>query len=154
MTLSRRQVLGGGALFVGAAALGVILRPGRSGGGRVLGARSAVLESVSEVFLPEGEAAAVVAAVDRFLADRGDPVLVSELLLGLAVVEHLGGGWTRRFSARPLDERRSVMQAWSVSGLGVKRQLFQALRRLALFSFYADPRTWSSSGYDGPWVSP
>lgn len=152
MTLSRRQVLGGGLLFVGGAALGLALRPGRSAVGSILGDRLGVLEAVAEVFLPEGEGARVARAIDDFLVHAGDPVLVGELVLGLGVIEHLGGGLFARFSARSLDERRAVFAAWSQSGLGLKRQLYQAMRRLTLFSFYADPVTWSHSGYDGTWV--
>ena len=153
MSLSRRQVLGGGLLFVGGAALGLVLRPGRRGHGSALGERLGVLEAVVEVFLPEGEGPRVAAAIDAFLVASGDPVLVGELSLGLGVVDHLGGGLIRRFSARPLDERRAIFEAWSLSELGLKRQLFQAMRRLALFSFYADPVTWSHCGYYGTWVA-
>ncbi len=152
MTLDRRQVLGGGLLFLGGAALGLALRPAREGTGTALGDRLGVLESVLEVFLPEGEGPRVAAGVDAFLVDVGDPVLVGELLLGLGVLDHLGGGLFRRFSLRPLDERREVLESWSLSELGLKRQLFQAMRRLSLFSYYSDPVTWSHTGYDGTWV--
>jgi hypothetical protein len=108
-----------------------------------------------EVLLPEpARAAGVASDVDGALA-AGDPVLGGQLRLALRVLEFGGGGGlfsAGRFSRLPLEERTATLRAWSVSSLGMKRQIFDALRILAGFAWYARPDTWSELGYDGPWV--
>lgn len=65
----------------------------------------------------------------------------------------LGGKWTR-FSRAPLHVRTRLLRGWSDSRLALRRQAFQALKRLALFLFYtAEPDgrsnpTWSAFGYE------
>lgn len=155
---SRRQLLGGGLLLaggwvvaqaIGHRPLGSVPSPFLGAGGR------RTLEAALQAFLPDGAPVSEVAeGVDAFLA-QGDPVLGGQLVVALGVLEHLGGAGPlsfARFSRRPLGDRRAILEAWRRSGFGPKRQIADALRRLALFSWYARPETWGAIGYDGPWV--
>lgn len=158
--LSRRHLLGGGAL-AGLAWLGVTLWGHRAmpdAASPCLGAAArTTLTAALEVFLPSADLAPSVAeGVDRFLAG-GDPYAPAQLRLALGVLEHLGGRGVvphTRFSRLSLQDRAAVLSAWERSGWSLKRQIFQALRRLSAFSWYADPRSWDHIGYDGPWVKP
>lgn len=157
--LSRRQLLGGGLWLVGgwvlARAWGHRPLAGAPDGAFLGPSARATLQAALEALLPDGaDAAAVAADVDAFLA-AGDPVLGGQLRLALGALEHLAGVGpltTVRFSRMPLGRRREVLEAWRVSGLGPKRRIADALRRVALFSWYTRPETWPGLGYDGPWV--
>lgn len=136
-------MLGAVALAIGHAPLGPLDSPFLGSSPR------RTLVAVLEVLLPVPEEAERVAGnVDAFLVSD-DPVLGSELRMALGVVEHWG---LVRFSRKDLNARRATLVAMEHSSMGVRRQIFQALRRLALFSWYADPVSWDSIGYDGPWV--
>ena len=152
MRLSRRQlllgtgavgVLGAVALAVGHVPLGPLDSPFLGSSPR------RTLQAVLEVLLPvPAEAERIAANVDAFLV-TDDPALGAELRMALGVVEHWG---LVRFSRRSLEARRATLEAMEQSALGLRRQIFQALRRLALFSYFADPVSWDAIGYDGPWV--
>ncbi|HJN72572.1 MAG TPA: hypothetical protein QGF58_01445 [Myxococcota bacterium] len=152
MKPTRRQlVLGAGAFGVlGLVAVAVGHGPMNALDSPFLGnSPRRTLEAVLEVLLPVPEEAARVAQnVDAFLV-TDDPVLGGELRLALGVVEHWGFS---RFSRRDLESRRATLAAMESSSIVLRRQIFQALRRLALFSWFADPANWDSIGYDGPWV--
>ena|SRR5687768_1523917 len=154
--LTRRQLLGGGALLVGGFALAVAWghRPlGRGGGSPFLGSSArGTLEAALDALLPDGAPVQAVAEdVDRFLA-AGDPVVGGQLGLALAVLEH--GCGLRRFSRLDRAARTAVLEGWRVSSFGPRRQIADALRRVAMFSWYSRPETWAAIGYDGPWVRP
>lgn len=152
----RRLLLGGGALFAG----GWLLA--QAWGHRPMGALPSpflgssarrTLERALEVLLPDDAPVAEIALdVDRFLAD-GDPVVAHQLRLALGVLEHTAGlpGFAR-FSRLDRGSRAAVLEAWRRSALGPRRQIADALRRVALFSWYARPESWAAIGYDGPWV--
>ena len=149
--LTRRTVLGGGALFVLAwvTALAVGHRPLDAG------SRS-TLASALEALLPEGAPVdAICADIESFLA-AGDPVVAGELTVALRVLEHgsgLGVGSFARFSRRSRAARAELLERWRASPLATKRRISDALRRVALFSYYTRPETWPALGYDGPWVA-
>jgi hypothetical protein len=143
LPLTRRQLLGGGALLAGGFALAV------AWGHRPL-TGSGTLEAALDALLPEGAPVAAVAEdIDRFLA-AGDPVVAGQLALALRVLEH--GCGLVRFSRLDRAARVAVLEGWRSSALGTRRQIADALRRVALFSWYARPETWAAIGYDGPWV--
>lgn len=155
---SRRWFLGGGALLVGGTivAHAVGHRPMAERASAFLGSSGrTTLEAVLEALLPEGAAVGEVAeGVEGFLA-QGDPVQGGQLVLALAVLEHTGGVSLlsfSRFSRRTVEERRRILEGWRSSSLGTRRQIADALRRVALFSWYTREQTWPSLGYDGPWV--
>ena len=156
--LTRRQLLGGGLLLAGGwvVAQAVGHRPLGTVDSPFLGsAARRTLEAALQALLPDGAPVSEVAqGVDAFLA-QGDPVVGGQLVVALGVLEHLGGAGPlsfARFSRRDLGDRRAILEAWRRSGLGPKRQIADALRRLALFSWYSRPETWDAIGYEGPWV--
>jgi len=59
-------------------------------------------------------------------------------------------GRPRRFSTLPPAEQDAMLREWEHSGLGLRRTVLQALRRLVLSTYYADPSTHRSMGYLGP----
>jgi len=113
------------------------------------------LEAALEFLVPVPELAPQVAGdIDAFLA-QGDPVLGEQFQLALRVLEHLGGTGPfafRRFSRLPVERRLEVFDAWRRSSLGLKRQIADAIRKTASFSWYVRPDAWPDIGYDGPWV--
>lgn len=75
--------------------------------------------------------------------------LASPLANGL-----LEGRW-RSFSDLPLDSRTEVLRGWMGSRLNLRRQAFQAVKRLALFLYYSatdggENPTWSVFEYESP----
>lgn len=155
--LSRRTLLGGGVLLAAAYASAHVV--GRLGGrdpDAVLGPTArTTLAAAFEVLLPSGAPVEELAAeVDTFMGE-GDPVLAEQLRLALVVLEHAGGAGPlqfRRFSALPLEARAAVLDRWMRSSVNTKRQIYQGVRRAALFTWYARPESWADIGYDGPWV--
>ncbi|MCP4809420.1 MAG: hypothetical protein GY913_18575 [Proteobacteria bacterium] len=147
----RNLLLGTGALAVVA---GVIVavghRPMPSADSPFLGSSARqTLEAALDALVPiEGKSAALAAGVDAFLAGD-DPLLGAELRLALTALEH---GGLRRFSRLDLAGRTERLAAWESSSINTKRQIFQALRRVAMFSWYTSSESWEAIGYDGPWV--
>jgi hypothetical protein len=154
MEMTRRQLLGGGALllagYAGAMAFG---RRPWWGESPCLGATARrTLEAAFEALLDDDEAARTAAdGVDRFLAD-GDPVAASGLWTALLLLEGTASWGTSGFSRLAREDRIGILASWENSSWAVRRQVFQALRRTAVFSHYANPATWEAIGYDGPWV--
>lgn len=87
--------------------------------------------------------------VDRFLAGD-DPELAEQLPVALLMLEHSAG--VVGFHRMDLAGRSQVLRAWESSDLAHRRQIFQALRRTAVMSFFASPESWAAIGYDGPLV--
>jgi len=157
LPLTRRQLLGGGALLAaGWVTAQVLGRWPAPIGSPYLGptARRA-LEAAFDALLPDPTAAGEVASgVDAFLADS-DPVLSGQLRVALRLLEQAGGfrPWSNaRFSDRSREEREAILAAWERSRIGPLRQVAAALRKVAMFSYYSRPASWPETGYDGPWV--
>ena len=161
LPLTRRTLLGGGA------ALGLGWAVGHAWGHRPLASAApsspflgssarATLEAALEALLPASAPIAALAAdVDAFVAG-GDPVVGGQLVVALRVLEHAGGaGLLRfsRFSRIGVAERARVLQDWRRSRFATKRRIADAVRRIALFSWYAHPDSWEGIGYDGPLVA-
>ncbi len=148
MNLSRRQLLGGGGSLLVAGYLSAF-----AWGHRPYG--TTTLTAAFEALLPvEADAAALAAGVEAFVR-KGDPVLAGQLNAALVVLEHLGGAGPltfRRFSRLPKSERLQIIDDWRASSTVTKRQIADAVRRTALFTWYSQPESWSSIGYEGPWV--
>lgn len=156
--LTRRGFLGGGALLAlgWAAAFAIGHRPLGAGPSPFLGAAARrTLVCAFEAVLPTLEDAEIAAdGVDGFLG-QGDPVPAGQLWMALVLLEHTGGFGPlqpRRFSRLTLDERRAVLGSWQTSAVGLRRQVFAAVRKAATFAHYSRPDTWAAIGYDGPWV--
>ena len=151
--LSRRQLLGGGALL-GAAWLSVHVLGHRSMGqldSPFLGEARHTLDAVFEVLLPpEADQRSLAAGVDRFMADS-NPVTAEQFRMALLVLEHAGGASpvrTTRFSRRSVEERRAILERWRTSRIGVKRQIYQGMHKVTFFTWYSHPDSFASTGYD------
>jgi hypothetical protein len=148
---------GGGALAAGWVVGQVVGHwPLRPVGSPFLGsAARTTLAAALEALLPDGAPVEPIASdVDRFLAGS-DPVLGGQLVLALTVLEHTAGVGLlsfRRFSRLDRQARVAVLEGWRTSSVGLRRQIADAVRRLALFSWYTRPESWARIGYDGPWV--
>ncbi|HHO52759.1 MAG TPA: hypothetical protein ENK18_18255 [Deltaproteobacteria bacterium] len=130
--------------------------PSGASSGAFLGASAlGTLIATLEALLPGGaDARAVAIDVDAFLA-QGDRVLGGQLQLALGVLEHsaaLSPLASVRFSRLSVAQRRHVIETWRRSRWGTRRRIADALRRLALFSWYSRPEAWDAIGYDGPWI--
>jgi hypothetical protein len=58
----------------------------------------------------------------------------------------------KNFSDLPLPERRQFFAGFAQSSLKLKRGIYLGLKGLILFFYTDHPETWTSMGYDGPWV--
>jgi choline dehydrogenase-like flavoprotein len=99
-----------------------------------------------------------IAAVTRDLADPVTQAQTRQLLDLLSNPISAGAltGRLRAFADLPLEERERVLQGWSDSPVGLLRQSFQGLKRLACALFYSkhgpdgcNPN-WPAIGYPGP----
>ncbi len=152
--LSRRRVLGGGAFLVLGLLSGALFarRPLPQLDSPCLGSGPLrTLQLALAALLDDDDRAASLArGVDTFLA-TGDPVAASQLRMALRLLEH-GSVLFGRFSRLDADGRVTVLRAWEGSRVNTRRQVFQALRRLAAFSGYSDPRSWDEIAYEGTWL--
>lgn len=152
---SRRHVLAGGLSLGLLSGLGAWAwghrGPGEDLDSPFLGAQPrATLKAAFEVLLPDEAAAERLSIeVDRFLAGD-DPELAEQLPMALLLLEHSAG--FVGFHRMNLAARRQVLEGWESSSIAHRRQIFQALRRTAVMSFFASPETWAAIGYDGPLV--
>ncbi|MEJ7810595.1 MAG: gluconate 2-dehydrogenase subunit 3 family protein [Gemmatimonadaceae bacterium] len=100
------------------------------------------------------EAVDLAAAVERRLAS-GDHALARQVAALLAMFDHplagmLTTGQPRRFSALSAEAQDAALRSWEESRVGVRRTVFQALRRLILSTYYALPQAGRAIGYRGP----
>lgn len=107
----------------------------------------------------------VAQAIDAALPAVTDEASQAQLKLFLDVLEQplingLLDHVAKPFATMTLQERTTLLQGWAESTLPVRRQAFQALKRLAFFMFYAlldeqglNPN-WSATGYSGPPPTP
>jgi len=159
LPLTRRQLMGGGALLAGGwiAAQLVGHRPLADRSSPFLGSSArSTLHSAFEALLPDPTKASVCTEdVDAFLAS-GDPVMGQQLQLALHVLEHMGGmgfPFSQRFTRQSIDERRAVIHAWRTSRIQTKRQIGEAVRKVVLFTWFSRPESWADIGYSGPMVA-
>lgn len=149
--------MGGGALLAlgWAAAFAFGHRPLGEVRSPFLGAARRTLVAAFEAILPSLDDAEIAAdGVDAFLA-TGDPVPAGQLWMALVLLEHTGGLGplqVQRFSRLHVEDRRAVLAGWQTSSVGLRRQVFAAVRKAAIFAHYSRPETWEAVGYDGPWV--
>jgi hypothetical protein len=96
----------------------------------------------------------VAGYVDGFIADLA-PDLRGQLRLLFRVFEHgtyLFDLRRRRFTRLPPEEQDRYLEGWMQSTLGARRLVFRGLKALAAIGYYRDPRTWTTVGYEGPWL--
>lgn len=95
----------------------------------------------------------VASAADRLFASA-HPRLQHDLKQLLNSLEDLT--WLnlrfRPFTALSEESKDAYLQSWADSPLGIQRQGFVALAKIAATLVYMDPRTWPQIGYAGPWI--
>jgi choline dehydrogenase-like flavoprotein len=84
-----------------------------------------------------------------------DPAMRRDLTGALHFFDHpitgmLLSGRPRRFSTLPAAEQDAMLEEWQRSSLGLRRTVFQALRRLILATYYALPDAHADIGYLPP----
>jgi hypothetical protein len=110
------------------------------------------LDAAAQRLVP-GVEQAVATTADQLFA-QANPRLKADLQKLLDTFENytfLGGEWGR-FSAMSPERQDRYLLNWQASSLGVKRQAFVGLNRLAGMLYYMEPRSWARIGYAGPWV--
>ena len=161
----KKGVLGGALLALGG--IGVLASrrtrpvPLPSEGLLVLDWREyAVLMSIASRLLPGGEGfpsisqAGVGLRADRALS-LAEPNAANEVkqllrLFDNALAGFLFGGRVRPFTALSSEEQDEVLAEWQSSGIELRRTGFQALRTLAVASYFAAPLSWPAVHYPGP----
>jgi hypothetical protein len=154
--------LAGGALLAVAGGTLALLQPGRHQGrltpaGRALYA--AVARAVLGPLLP-GDAARAQPQLDGHLtrleaAIAGMPTAVQAEIDELTTILASAPGRLALVGlARPWAEAspaevEAALRALRLSKLGLRQQVYQALRELTNAAFFADASTWSLMGYDG-----
>jgi len=147
-------VLGGGMAW---------LRPGLSGARLSEPARAlmrAVAEAVLDGSLPADTAAratALDAHLERLQAAIAGfpPSTRSELSQLLSLLTTAPGrlaiaGLLQVWPDAGVAATQAALQAMRVSGVDLRRQVYQALRDLTNAAYYADASTWPLLGYPGP----
>ena len=84
-----------------------------------------------------------------------DPSMRREVVGALYFFDHpitgmLLSGRPRRFSTLPAGEQDAMLREWERSSLGLRRTVYQALRRLVLSTWYAHPASHAAIGYLPP----
>lgn len=120
----------------------------------------AVLMSVAARLVPAGEDFPSLEQVGLGLkADRilslVDPAAAKELkqllrLFDNALAGFLFGGRIHPFTALPSEQQDQVLAQWQSSRLQIRRTGFQALRTLAVASYFGSPLSWPAVHYPGP----
>ncbi len=128
-------------------------------------AHLATLARVFETFVPGTDADAPrrarLAAETMVAAADHDELRLLRLALRLIELPPVPGLFARRwgaFSSLDREGREAVMRSWSTSPIGRLRTTFQVLKRLALFTAYADEgdgsgptnALWEGIGYVAP----
>lgn len=161
----KKGVLGGVLLAIGGVGLLASRRtrpiPLPSEGLLVLDWREyAILMSVASRLLPAGEGFPSASQVgvgvhaDRALS-LAEPNAAKEVkqllrLFDNALAGFLFGGRVRPFTSLPSEEQDEVLAEWQSSRLQLRRTGFQALRTLAIASYFAAPLSWPAVHYPGP----
>jgi hypothetical protein len=156
----KKGLLGGAVLALGAG--GLALRPGKTIAAPrekllALDARGfSVMVAVAArvVTAPGADHVAIAHAADLALSHApAEAQKDLRNLLGLfenALPGLLLDGRATPFTALDPAAQDAVLEAWRDSRLALRRSGYQALRKMCLASYYADPRSWTPLKYKGP----
>jgi len=171
MNLDRRTVLKGtlgGSLLMALGAAGVSLQPSASVSApalKCLSARDyAILKAIAEALidvpdgLPSVEESGCLLRIDA-LMDAIHPGDAAEFKQALALMENpllgLVDGRIRPLSMLAPEARRAVLRRWQTSRMPLRRTAMRAVHGLLTSNYWADRRTHTYLGYEGPqpWLS-
>jgi hypothetical protein len=102
---------------------------------------------------PTARKARVALRIDHEIRYQG-PAFARDLRDALILIEYGGlfEGKFRRFTRLPPEDQDDVIWAMLQSRLAIRRTCALGLKLVIAFFYYADDRTWKSTGYDGPWM--
>jgi hypothetical protein len=120
-------------------------------------ARFATLEAFCDRIItpapgaPTAREARVALRIDHEIRYQ-EPAFARDLRDALILIEYGGlfEGKFRRFTRLSPEDRDDVIRAMLRSRLAIRRTCALGLKHLTAFFYYADDRTWKSTGYDGP----
>ena len=103
---------------------------------------------------PDPSAARLARAVESRLA-AGDPAQARQVAGLLSLIDHPAtaactGRFPGRFSALAPERQDAWLRGWETSRIPLRRTIFQALRRLIVSTYYAQPEVYAEIGYRGP----
>jgi len=103
---------------------------------------------------PTAAEARIPLRIDHEIGIQGE-AFARDMRDGLAVIAYscLFEGKFKPFSKLGPEDRDDVIRGMMKSRFSWRRSSFQGLKQIIMFFYYADDRTWPSTGYDGPWVS-
>lgn len=165
MALSRRTLLLSGSALLVVGAGGLALWPGQTltprGQLRALDARTwSVLATVAQAMCPGGDGLPsadeldIATALDLTISTLHDADQ-AELKQGLLLLDNalpglLLDGRPTPFSRADVKARAATLLAWRTSRIGLRRQVYKALRGLVMAAYWGHPRVFAGSGYPGP----
>lgn len=167
MGTSRRGFLQvGGVAALALAAGGALYRATHTGtpqrfalDGQARAALHAIAPAILAGALPRdaGRAAALSAAIDGVhAAILGlPPATQAEIqdlfgLLALAPARRLLAGIAGGWEGARIEDVSAFLQDWRLHRLGLLRSAYHALHDLVLGAWYAQPSSWTATGYPGP----
>lgn len=114
-----------------------------------------VLDGVVDRLIPSAKSLSVdVPSAADALLSQANATLQADVRRLLGTFED----WTwlslrfKPFTAMSPSAQDGYLRAWMDSPLGLQRQGFAALNKLAHMLFYMDARSWPSIRFPGPWV--
>jgi hypothetical protein len=116
--------------------------------------RIAAPDEIGSMSLPTAHDLDVAGFVDEWLG-RMNARVVRDFGRFLAYLEHvapLACGMLPRFTKLTASEQDRVLASLEASQSDLLRAGFEGLKALVFMGYYRDPRTWSTLGYDGPFV--
>lgn len=115
----------------------------------------AIFQAVARAILGlEDEDVDVAVEVDRLASSMGRSVR-RDIRWMLRIFEHgthlfdLKG---KRFTRLTRQDQEQYLRGWMQSSLGARRMVFRVLKLLAALGYYGMSQTWTTIGYDGPWL--
>jgi len=115
----------------------------------------AIFQAIARAILGlEDDSTDVAAEVDQLVSRMGGTIR-RDIRWMLRIFEHgthlfdLKG---RRFTGLTRSDQEQYLRGWMESSMGARRMVFRALKLLAALGYYGRTDTWTTIGYDGPWL--
>ncbi|MDP3936857.1 MAG: hypothetical protein Q8R92_01830 [Deltaproteobacteria bacterium] len=101
---------------------------------------------------PTASGARTALRIDHEVGLQG-PLFARDIRDALTVVAYSGilEGKLGAFTKLGPEAQEAVLRGMMGSRFSWRRTSFQGLKQIILFYYYADDRTWPSTGYNGPW---
>ena len=119
-----------------------------------------ILHAICERLLPQNgnfPAASELQIAEQIdsILNTADTFVQSEMKQVLQLIENallgtLFDGHYKTFTQSTPEEQDKLLLSWQHSSLSLRRSAFKALNSLCGAAYYANPKTYSLVGYDGP----